>query len=162
MSWAKTYVKNCPVCGKEFKTPYSRKNYCSSACTDKAYQERLAKERVAFHVKNCPVCGTEFTTSNSTRIYCSKRCCNVASRGGLTEEERRQKERERRARERAAELNRPTPKKSLAQWAREADECGLDYGTYRALLNMGRTFEELKAAHHTTAAHSRVKFRHGR
>ena len=37
------------------------------------------------------------------------------------------------------------PKKSLAEWEREATECNLDYGNYRALLNVGKTYEELKA-----------------
>ena len=37
------------------------------------------------------------------------------------------------------------PVKTLEDWAREADECNLDYGTYRALIAAGRTFEQLKA-----------------
>lgn len=42
-------------------------------------------------------------------------------------------------------IDNATPQKSLAEWCREAAECGLDYGNYRALINMGKTFEELKA-----------------
>lgn len=38
-----------------------------------------------------------------------------------------------------------TPRKPLEEWCREARECGLDYGNYRALINMGKTYEELKA-----------------
>ena len=42
-------------------------------------------------------------------------------------------------------IDNATPRKSLDEWCREASECGLDYGNYRALINQGKTFEELKA-----------------
>ena len=36
--------------------------------------------------------------------------------------------------------------KSLDDWIREAAECNLDYGNYRAQIELfGKTFEELKA-----------------
>ena len=35
--------------------------------------------------------------------------------------------------------------KTLSDWVREADECNLDYGTYRALRESGKSFDELKA-----------------
>lgn len=37
------------------------------------------------------------------------------------------------------------PKKTLAEWLSEAAACNLDYGTYRALISAGKTFDELKA-----------------
>ena len=37
------------------------------------------------------------------------------------------------------------PVKTFSDWAREADDCNLDYGTYRALIAQGKTFEQLKA-----------------
>lgn len=53
----------------------------------------------------------------------------------------RKKKAEREAEKRAQELL----KKSLEEWCREAQECNFDYGTYRALIENGKTFEELKA-----------------
>lgn len=35
--------------------------------------------------------------------------------------------------------------KTFEEWTREARECNLDYGTYRALRTMGKSFDELKA-----------------
>ena len=52
--------------------------------------------------------------------------------------------REREARIKAEALNRHTSPKTLDDWLREADACGLDYGTYRALIAQGKTFEQLK------------------
>lgn len=38
------------------------------------------------------------------------------------------------------------PVKTVADWEREADECGIDYGTYRGLVTVfGKTKEEIKA-----------------
>lgn len=55
-----------------------------------------------------------------------------------------------------------TPTKKLGDWLREAAECHLDYGTYRALISSGKTFDELKQtfgrqdlpAHSKGAAHN--------
>lgn len=35
--------------------------------------------------------------------------------------------------------------KTLDDWVREATECGLDYGNYRALISMGKTYEQIKS-----------------
>lgn len=42
--------------------------------------------------------------------------------------------------------------KTLEDWVREARECNLDYGNYRALIAAGKTFEELKATAGTRTA----------
>ena len=40
----------------------------------------------------------------------------------------------------------PKPKrKTLERWALEARECNLDYGTYRRLIESGKTYGELRA-----------------
>lgn len=50
------------------------------------------------------------------------------------------------------------PTKTLSDWAREAAECGLDYGNYRALIErQGKTFEELKAQNHRPQCHSHCR-----
>lgn len=87
----------------------------------------------------CLHCGNEFTFSprQPNKKFCSRKC----KENFYAKLEREKNER-----------------KSLEQWAREADECNLDYGTYRALIEQGHTFDELKAqnrpprlhAHHST------------
>lgn len=47
--------------------------------------------------------------------------------------------------------------KTLDDWAREADECNLDYGTYRALIAAGKTFEQLKAERRSPQTHSHCR-----
>ncbi len=49
--------------------------------------------------------------------------------------------------------------KTLDDWAREADDCNLDYGTYRALIAAGRTFEQLKAERRSPQFHSHCRVR---
>ncbi len=45
--------------------------------------------------------------------------------------------------------------KKLSEWAREAQACDLDYGTYRALIESGKTLEEIKTAeHYPRASHA--------
>lgn len=51
------------------------------------------------------------------------------------------------------------PVKTLSAWCKEADECNLDYGAYRTLVELhGKTFEELKAQAGTRClpTHSRI------
>lgn len=79
----------------------------------------------------CKFCGKKFTpdAKHPYQKYCSTKC-GRAHRDGLIAREAYRKEVE---------------AKSLADWVREARECNLDYGTYRALRNLGKSFEELKA-----------------
>lgn len=49
------------------------------------------------------------------------------------------------------------PVKTLDDWAREARQCNLDYGTYRALIATGRTFEQLKAERRNPQTHSHCR-----
>lgn len=50
--------------------------------------------------------------------------------------------------------------KTLDQWAREADECNLDYGTYRGLIEQGHSFDELKAQNRPPRLHARRTTHH--
>lgn len=72
----------------------------------------------------CPQCGIEFKSSNGNKRFCSQKCSSHFRKG--------------------LPRTTPDPEKSLADWAREAAECNLDYGTYRTLRNAGKTFDELK------------------
>lgn len=91
-------------------------------------------------IKICPFCGKKFEASHDGQIYCSSLCSG-------------------RQRKKLFHLRNfmSMPDKSLDDWAREAAECGMDYGTYRALIEHGKTFDELKAdADRSKAAHSHV------
>lgn len=107
-------------------------------------------------ISTCELCGCRFET------YKSKKVCPVCRDKRLRE---RRNERERIQRKRTyaqkkvdESIGKPT--KTLDDWCREAAECNLDYGTYRALVELqGKTFDELKAQspfRHTSAhAHGR-------
>ena len=78
----------------------------------------------------CAFCGKQFVLAHGGCVcrhmpFCSDRCRN-SHKQGLTFK----------------------PRKSLSEWSREADECNLDYGNYRALIAQGKTFEQLKATAH--------------
>ena len=53
------------------------------------------------------------------------------------------------------------PVKTLDDWAREAAECNLDYGTYRALIAAGKTFEQLKVEQRSPQFHSHCRHPYG-
>lgn len=87
-------------------------------------------------IMKCPQCEREFTPIIkycTHQKFCSRRCREIYNRKRIAEK----KEVDRLSRELAA--------KALDDWIREAAECNLDYGTYRALRQMGKTYEELKA-----------------
>lgn len=71
----------------------------------------------------CLFCGAYFSTVTRKKDFCSLKCAQAYQE----------------------ELEAKRLSKTLADWCREADECNLDYGNYRALIGAGKTFEELKA-----------------
>lgn len=80
----------------------------------------------------CKQCGREFQASYIYTKYCSEEC--------------RKKAKREQARKQIAQLNASSAKaKTLTEWCKEAAECNLDYGNYRALIESGKTFDELKA-----------------
>ena len=83
----------------------------------------------------CLQCGKEFVAAvnHPNQKYCSSSCRKEFHR--LLPQKRRQR------RQLANEL----ANKTREQWIHEADECNLDYGTYRALREQGKSFDELKA-----------------
>ena len=166
----------CTFCGKEFETVSPTKKYCSSACSTKHYnasrQNALGKvevtctgcgkpyikrannqkfcpecqaehrraaqakahDEIFAHEVTCGICGKKFTAFGKSAKYCSDKCKHIANN---TYRERREVERlsKQEIRERR-----------MAKWIREARECGMDYGNYRAQIEQfGKTYEELKA-----------------
>ena len=121
----------CPICGKVFK-PKPNEKYCSYECKNIARNKLLSlarkRRRTGYSVKNCEICGKEFKPVNGSQKCCSPEC-SIGERRRKTH----------------AKSAPPTSDKSLEQWCKEAAECNLDYGNYRALITSGKTFEELKA-----------------
>lgn len=116
----------CLQCGKEFIPTMSTQKYCSEICCE-AYWGR----RVVVHTMTCKTCGKKFTDVYKAK-YCSKKCRNEAIK----------KEQAKHAMAKATDEK----VKTLAEWTREARECNMDYGQYRAQIEVfGKTYEELKA-----------------
>ena len=113
----------CVHCGCEFISENRKKQYCSEKCKAEAKAERRAEPAL---VRECKNCGRSFNTRDAGAEFCSNRC-NLEYLGVVT---------------RVHSKNRGG---QVSDFAREAAECNLDYGTYRAFRNMGKTYEELKA-----------------
>ena len=175
-------TRECPNCHKKFTTTYSTKVYCSYRCKEE-YKSTLQKIRVPTPVpesRKCEYCGKEFKPKVHNQKYCSDECSRAVQFGIKTSQEKNTKVKcpqcgeefvrtvgtqkfcSTRCRERYYK-GRPRPAKkstgkTLSDWAREAKECNLDYGNYRAMIEiMGKTYEELKATAHlrpiTTYSH---------
>lgn len=90
----------------------------------------------------CKFCGRELKPDpkHPNQKYCSEKCRNRFVKGLF-------------------HLRPSNESKSLSDWLHEAAECNLDYGTYRGLRNLGKSFEELKA---TAANRQMPAHAHGR
>ena len=105
--------------------------------------------------KTCSKCGEKFTTEHHNAKTCP--ACRQKQLEAILRHEQTKRQLVELTHRKCAKAE-GKPVKSLDDWAREARECNLDYGTYRALLAQGKTFDELKAqaqSRHTPAhAHS--------
>lgn len=120
----------CPVCGKEFR-PRTVENKC---CSEKCYFKlRHSTPREEDRTGRCLHCGRQLELKSPNQKFCSD-LCGARYRCGSTK---------------GKDEYLPPPDapviKSFEDYAREAEECNLDYGNYRAMLQMGKTYEELKA-----------------
>lgn len=84
----------------------------------------------------CMDCGEEFLTENRNKI-----CPDCKHARWLIQQER---EEAKRLAQIKADKAAGMYVKTLDDWTREAFECNLDYGTYRALIAAGRTFAGLR------------------
>ena len=127
------FTLTCLQCGKTFRSFSSKSKFCSSKC----YNE----SRI---VKTCPGCGKTFETTNPGKVFCTQECRLDYRRAQMKL------------------ADKPKTGKTLEQWTREANECNLDYGNYRALIAAGKTYAELKAtaSQRQPLAHSNVKKTH--
>lgn len=70
----------------------------------------------------------------------------------------KQRERQRRLNaQKKVDKSQGKPVKTLDDWVREAADCNLDYGTYRALIAAGNTFDQLKAVNRHPQTHSHCR-----
>jgi len=78
MAKFKGQVKQCVICGKQFRVPPSRAQqlYCSVACSYKS-GERYEKIKKPLIPLKCPQCGKDFhelLSQSKHRVYCSLEC----------------------------------------------------------------------------------------
>ena len=128
----------CVVCGKEFSPRHKNHKCCSASCAEKKYRQSAPLLTIT-----CEYCGKQFTAQWSTRRFCSKSCAAKSRCDKLR-----------------SICRSPKQGKTIDEWAREARECNLDYGTYRALIERGKTFDELRAERdrHSTPAHAHCTY----
>lgn len=126
---AEQKTRKCEECGKEFKPKVGQQVTCSPECSW-ARHKKVSRERKPKlpEYGKCEQCGAEFQIKMRNQLFCDK--C------------RKKKELVTKAVAQAE--NKPVKKPE--DWVREADECGIDYGTYRGLVTVfGKTKEEIKA-----------------
>lgn len=89
--------------------------------------------------KACEWCYNEFEAKDNREKYCSASCRKKAAAEYVKQCQARQKAKT------LTDKMVARKSKTLAEWVKEANECNLDYGTYRALIASGKTFAELRA-----------------
>ena len=117
-------------------------------------------------VSHCPCCQKPFIKRAAQQKYCSEQCLIKATRNRTRLSKRKQAEEQNKIRDLLNPRRRKDKQsdktevenKSLDDWCREAAECNLDYGNYRALITQGKSFDELKAQapFRQTPAHSHI------
>ena len=115
------YETYCCNCGKLFRTYSLAVHFCSKECSQ-AFRENLYGEH------HCCHCGKSFWIDSHYSL--SRRTCSIECR---------------RNRSKVRKVPAiPLKRKTFDDYIREAYECGLSYGKYKAQLHLGKTYEELK------------------
>lgn len=133
----------CERCGKTIEVARNSKRRFCEECLRIRWIElgaRLTKFNMTCP-RTCKLCGKNFIGHLN-----QKRCpdCLAAERQRIQQKLQARYDAQRSKR----------TGKTLDDWAREASDCNLDYGTYRALIAAGRTFEQLKADRRSPQLHS--------
>ena len=130
----------CKRCGKPFETNVYNQIYCCAGCAEPIKREGM-------FIKVCRICGKRFATNNRAQKYCSD-SCRYANQLKVSRE---YNQRIKNFDDPQSVLDAPEKPPILCEEspfgkiAREANECGLSYGNYKAQLKFGKTYEELKA-----------------
>ena len=134
----------CLQCGEEIFSTHRSRKFCSRKCASRYY---YVPQKGKAEARACVGCGKIFApdTKHPHQKFCSDECREHARRLRRTKKIF------------LDEQEKLTPKKqpgekTLEDWVREARECNLDYGNYRALIAAGKTYEELKATADTRTA----------
>ena len=127
----------CINCGKKFvaKTNLETRKFCSTVCRHSfAYKTKQSAQKPPkpIYKKKCLFCDKTFWTTVEQKKYCCIKCRTKANAEKAKHTGQNSK-------------SKIETGKTLEDYAREADECGLSYGKYKAQLRLGKTFEELKA-----------------
>ena len=109
------------------------------------------------NVRTCKKCGEQFAAVGNAK-HCPQ-CLQTQHQQDLLKARERAAKRRQLIKKKVDE-SQGKPTKTLADWAREAADCNLDYGTYRALIASGKTFEQLKADRRSPQAHSHCRTFH--
>ncbi len=130
----KFYCANCGTLIDKPPSYIARTRFCSGSC------KRDFNNRFYSFFRKCVQCGMYFLPRNLTQKYCSSVCATLAHQAKL----RLEKERAMKAPKEKTE----EPKEdNVETWAREAADCGLSYGQYKAQrFTFGKSYEELKDA----------------
>lgn len=139
--------KKCPICGKLFIARNVRAIYCGYDCQVKAMNlHKRLKREAAKQTRICQVCGVEFKPKVGRQYTCSPECSKELGRRRVREKEHYKTAKAKEIVTKAVAQAENKPVKKPEDWVREADECGIDYGTYRGLAEVfGKTKEEIKA-----------------
>lgn len=119
----------CLQCGEEIFLPHAGQKFCSKKCCNAYHQ----KEKRILDDRQCEFCGETFTPYWRSQTFC-RRCKELLKTNPKRPPSQKKSD------------------KTLEEWVREARECNLDYGNYRALIAAGKTYEELKATADTRTA----------
>lgn len=136
--------RTCLLCGAKFYSAKGSAKYCSLECSDEAEllrnRARYLKSRrhepdissLPTEDRECAICGKTFTAPiGSDKKFCSIFCELVNDYRELHPPKEKVEKK-------------PAKKKTLLDWQREAQQCGMSYGIYRAQIErFGKTFEEL-------------------
>lgn len=131
--------KTCKRCGKPFETKQFNQVYCCYECAE---ADRLESSKSYKLRKTCLNCGKKFVPSSPSQIFCSKICRYDNKLNIALNYTRRVKGSVEPATEKPIKHK---DESNFDRITREADECGLSYGMYRAQLKLGKTYEQLKA-----------------
>lgn len=87
---AREKMKECPCCGKFFRTTRQFKKYCSPECREKFTKEK----EFLFQEKVCAFCGKSFivTKFREKQRFCSQRCYYDSIENKDNEEEKVKRE----------------------------------------------------------------------
>ena len=120
----------CKYCGKPFERTHGSQRYCSKECGKMANWDR-SKRNWKKYVKPkevervCAYCGKAFINVGHTRKYCTQECSDVMKKKQTMESQNNAKKKPRKK------------STSLRMMVREANERGMTYGKYVAMIEKG-------------------------